>query len=716
MALIPEAPANLASPVARGEVTVPEDPRSPLEVALEAEVRICVQDAQRIDAWIGTAWAALWREADILYQALRGFKTFEGSQVSAPNISRFTVAKLVNAVVPAILKALFYQDRPFLLTGYAGTAAETLQAKTAVLGRAFKHKDAKGRSAMTEMRKGWEACAIFGTQMYVWGGEECQRTRKRFVRKGKPVEQTTPVGPLKMHTEESVSWTVEREPVREFWPFLRQMDHRYCLMDISWNEPDARAAKSVTFRRYLTFEDLDDLRSDPNYVIPPREELVDLFFAPKEPTETPGTAETSSSGLTTGWGGTLHALPRWEESSADPLQRPLEVLERWDGERAVTVLQRKLAIKGTGLVNPDVKFSEDGKEDAKQRALAEETAGENEFGRLPILSSNWWNVPDSGFGIGLGRIVGQDQRVDTGVTNACLKLLSFAVNPDYIRGEGVDALTQNVRQRAGGVIAVAKDPTKAYVLKEQPKVPAEALAMLQISKAESESAAGADQEMVQGATPAQGRSSLGRTAAGATRKFQAAATRLEGPLSAFVEQVFVPYLEVMDELINERMPSEQLLQIVRDELGAEFKFDEEEYRNTTLKSYDALAGAHLAAQSAMAQILPLLIELVAQPAVLQQLSQVNGEYMDFDRIIRAIMDMAGWRYEPFIKKLTQEMEARMQRQAGTPAAKVQGAMQLEAQRHQNEMESNDQKAQNRIAEKLVVNNVLPEAEAPETVQ
>lgn len=687
MAQLKEVPAKIAAPIERKDVSLPEDEHAAPDYTNDADLRMVVQDAVRCDDWVAKAWASIWREADILYQALRSAPAFEGSQVAAPNISRFTVAKLVNAVTPQMIKALFYQDPSFLLTGYAGLNAETLKAKMAVLAAVLREPDDKGRTFASEVQKGLEACAIFGTQMYVWGWEERVKTRKKYVRKGKPVEQQTPVGKMTLQTEESVEWELEKKEVRISRPFLRQTDHRYILMDPGWNEPDARCAPFVEIRRYLSFDELDDLRDQPGYdKLPLRQELIDLFFPPAENPQTPGSAETTSAGLTTGWGGAMHAMPRYEQSSSDPLERPLEVLERWDGNKCIVVLQRKLVIK----------------------------SDDNEFdGRIPVLSSNWWNVPDSGWGIGLGRIVGQDQRVDTGVTNACLKLLSFAVNPDYIRGEGVDVLTQNVRQRLGGVIASAKDPKNAYVLKEQPRVPAEALAMLQISKAESESAAGADQEMVQGTTPSAGRSSLGRTATGAAGKFRASATRLEGPLERFIRQVFVPYLQIADELINERMPSDQLHEIVERALGSEFKFDEEEYRNAELKSYEALAGAHLAAQAGMAQVLPLLVELLSQPAVMQQLAEVNGEYVDMDRIVRAIMDMAGWRSEPFIKAMTDEMKQRLA--AKNPnTAKVQGQMQLNAQQHEYDKENIDQKALTRAGEKFLGKQFEAAMEEPET--
>lgn len=698
MAQLQEAPANIASPVGRKEMLLPEDERAAIQLQREAILKIVVQDAQTCDAWIGKAWASVWREADILYQSLRTAAGFEGSQVAAPNISRFTVARLVNALVPALMKALFYQDPPFLLSGYVGTKAETLKAKTAVLASVLREEDPQGRSFASEVQKGWESCAIFGTQTYVWGWHECVKTRKKFVRQGAPVTQQTAVGKLKVQTAESVQWKTEQTKERWSRPFLRQTDHRYLLVDPGWNEPDIRCALYIENRRYLSFDELDDLRDLPGYDIPDREELIEFFFPPVEQTKAPGTAETSTAGLSTGWGGTMHAMPRYEASSADPLERRLEVLERWDGEHCYVVLQQKLVIKGLLKENPDDK---------------DEIPGANEFGCIPALSSNWWNVPGTGWGMGAGRIVGQDQRVDTGVTNALLKILSFAVNPDYIRGADVDVMTQNVRQRLGGVIASAKDPKNAFVLKEQPRVPAEAIWALQNSRGESESAMGADQEMVQGTTPSAGRSSLGRTATGAAGKFKASATRNEGPLERFLRQVFVPYLKKADELINERMPSDQLLEIIERELGPEFVFDEEEYRNTTLKSYEALAGAHLAAQSAMAQILPLLVELVSQPAVLQQLAEVNGEYMDFDRILRAIMDMAGWRYEPFIKKLTDEMKQRMAQRAGSPAAKTAEQMKLAAQQHEYDSQNIDHKAITRAGEKLLQKTFEQAMEHPE---
>jgi hypothetical protein len=57
----------------------------------------------------------------------------------------------------------------------------------------------------------------------------------------------------------------------------------------------------------------------------------------------------------------------------------------------------------------------------------------NEFKMIPFLSANWWNRPKAFYGMGLGLIVGQNQRVDQGTINAIFKILSYGVNPIYLR-------------------------------------------------------------------------------------------------------------------------------------------------------------------------------------------------------------------------------------------------------------------------------------------
>src|SRR5581483_9981207 len=94
--------------------------------------------------------------------------------------------------------------------------------------------------------------------------------------------------------------------------------------------------------------------------------------------------------------------------------------------------------------------------------------GKNRFGCNPFLSANWWNRPKAFYGMGLGLIVGQNQRVDQGTINAILKILSFGVNPIYLRKRDSNAPTQMIRTGLGKILTVDTEVDKAYKLLETP--------------------------------------------------------------------------------------------------------------------------------------------------------------------------------------------------------------------------------------------------------
>jgi hypothetical protein len=659
--------------IARSQVTLPADPNAPAELSEDAELQLVIQETIRFEDWLNKTWMPQYREADILYQALRGISAYEGTQVTKANISRFTVAKLVNAIVPKIMKAIFSQDPPFKLRAYPAVSEDTIRAKTAVFAACL-NRDVDGVSVEGEVEEGILNKTAFGTEFYDWGWEETVRTQRRYKRKEKPIEAATPVGTVRVDTKVSEEWELEKEEVREGWPFLRSCDPRDALIDPEWDKPDARQAHARVIRKYLTFDELDQLRNEPGYEIPSREDLLDLFFPPKETALAPGnqtSANTSGGGISA----PAHAEEPWNQMGTDPLSARLEVLQYETRERTVVVLQRKLKIK----------------------------SGDSEFGCLTLFSSNWWNVPKNGRGIGAGRIVGQDQRVDTGVINAALDVVSNAMNADYVVARGANVLTQQTRQSLGKWLVVDGDPKSAFVLKEQPKVPPETWMVLQGSKAESESAMGANEQLVMGATPSQGKTSLGRTATGAAAMMGATDARLEGPLTRTIRQVFIPFLYKMDEMINDRMPSAQIKAILGRKLGPAYQFDEEEFRNAQLE-FDVLAGAKLAQKQAMAQILPLLIELFTQPQLVQILADVNGEYADLAALVREMMEMAGYVYnDPFIKPMTPQMAQRYQqsKQQGLLAAKTAAQSQLSAQGHEQKSAEIDQKSQNQLAAKAM---------------
>lgn len=659
-----------------GQITEKEvktrGPERPAEFTDEAALKLVVQDSARAENWLQQKqWSLMWREIDILYQSPRSLSTWEGTGQPTANVSRFTVATHVNSILPEQINGVFYEDPPFVLRPSPEMDQDTVRAKTVIIGAELREMEFK-----TESEAGLFSQSLFGTGIWKWGIRRVNKIEKQFRRKQSPVKISMPLaGTEDIHTDESDEFEVVEVTKRQTHYFCDQVDLRHLRIDPGWRKPDIRKAGYVIHEQYLTFNDLNDLRDDPDYNIPPEDELKALFFPPKESPIGPAAVENVNNQT----GPVHHAAGRNEENTADPLEHVLLVEERVDNDRIITVVQKKLVIRNS----------------------------ENPFHCINYFSCNWWNIPDAGYGIGPGRLVGQDQRIKSGVTNAALNILSLAVNQTYLRDTGANIPTQQIRQRLGGILDVkvpaGGDVRKAFAILETPKVPPETWTVLQSANAESEAASGANEILTQGAMPTQGRTSMGRTATGAGNMASATAARLEGPLGRFIDQVFIPWIYKLDELIKETMPVEQIKEILGDKLGKGFQADLEKIFNARC-DFEVLAGAHMAAKKAMAQAIPFLVQLAENPQVIQQLNAI-GYVLDIDEILKMFMEVSGWKNNRnVIREMTpQEKQAFQAQNPGMQ--KIQGQMALNNQTFQQKQQLTDQENEARLARSVVENSL-----------
>jgi len=402
------------------------------------------------------------------------------------------------------------------------------------------------------------------------------------------------------------------------------------LVDPACRIPDITTAGYVIERMYLNYYDLEKLADETyfdeqgneqkRYNLPSREEVRGWFEPPVEAPVMPNTAEQANQNTTL----VHHAAPRFQASCADPFCEPLEVCERWDNGKVLTVIQRVKLIRNE----------------------------QNPFGKIPFYSCNWWDMPDAFWGMGLGRVLGQDQRVQQGLINAMLDISSLVVNPTYVRSAGANVPTQQIRQRIGGIIDVQGDVEKAFKLLEQPRIPAEIFAEIQQSEARAEQTSGANELLTQGSMPSQGRTSMGRTATGAGAMSAAIDNRLGGFVETFIHNVYEPWLYQMHELNCERLPLSTLREILQAEAPAEFDlsaFKEEDYLNAKFR-FDVLAGAHMAAKQQMAQSMTLMIQIFEQPPLMEQL-QMEGKKVNIEELFHMIHDLSGFKnYYDIIQK------------------------------------------------------------------
>jgi hypothetical protein len=432
----------------------------------------------------------------------------------------------------------------------------------------------------------------------------------------------------------------------------------------------------------LDFYELDDIREalselpddhpdKEGWNLPKSSEELKSWWMP--PTDS-GPQILSSEQATYSKGVVHHSQDVNIEVTPDILFAKKEILEYWDRKRKIMVIDRSKVI-----------FS-----------------GKNPFGVIPFLSANWWNRPKSFYGMGLGLIVGQNQRVDQGTINAILKILSFGVNPIYLRKRDTNNPTQMIRTGLGKILSVDGEADKAYKLLDTPKVPGDIWAALKESETATESSSGADAQLVQGSS-AGPRSSMGRTAGGASLMAGASATRLDGPLDNFIEQVFKPFLYILDDLVMRYLSDMEISAILGDEMSKDYELDLDAFHKARIE-YEVLAGSSLAAKRTMAQSLTLITQIFENPTIQQNLADINGEYIDFKPIVSMWMEASEWKNKnDIIKPLTAAMKAKQQAQSQAAQQQSKGAItqQSNTQKFQQKSQLEDQATDNRIRRDIV---------------
>jgi hypothetical protein len=641
------------------------------------ELTLVVQSAQLAKAFItNRQWTLLWRDADLLYQSPRPMTVYENTYVLEPNVQRFTVAKVCNAVVPQLYKGLFYDDPPMLMRPRPGTSQTVVDAKMALFSFVLDECGFK-----TQTKWGLEQMAFLGTGIFKWGYEwkdiityKRKATTKTLTAGSENGATTTTVLP----TDEPPNITQDTKTLP--MPFFQWRPIDKVLVDPQLWVSDIRHARWVVDVQYMDFYQLDNLRQAienamkdgetgeqiKGWSIPSSEQLKALWMSP-----TAANSQTLETEQATYIEGVVHHAEKTStQSSPDPLRNKLEILEYWDKDRKILVLNRQHVI----------------------------CSNKNEFREIPFLSANWWNRPRAFYGMGLGLIVGQNQRVDQGTINAILKILSYGVNPIYLRNRDDNAPTQTIRTGLGKILSVT-DVEKSYKLMETPKVPPDVWSALKESEQATESSSGADQMLVQGST-AGPRSSMGRTAGGANLLAGASATRLDGPLDNFIEQVFKPFLSIIDRLVFNIMSDGAILHILGKEMGDDFLkgFSIQDYHDSQIE-YEVLAGSSLAAKRTMAQSMVMLTQILDNPQIQQSLAEINEEYIDFKPIINMWLEASEWKNKnDIIKPMTAEMKAKAK--ANSKAAlmqqQIQAKQQGEAQKFQQKEQLEDQASDNRI--------------------
>jgi len=647
-----------------------EQVKSPEEIAKEAALQLVVQDAYRTKSWIESRYFNIrWVEVDLLYQSPPSIKTWEGTGVPRANISKFTIATHVNAINSKMMGGLFYEEPPFMLRAKPGTVEDTSRGISTLLATQLDIMNFK-----QEVKYGMFSCLLNGTGIWKYGWKEYYEPYTDFKPVANPIKYTDPITGVTsdMDTVESDLFTMTEKERLVAIPFFEACDIRSVLVDPGCRVPDIRKAGFVVHEYYVTFQQLmkwkDEVYQDASgtikhrYDLPSEEEIRSWFDTPSAAANIAPIAQNLNAANNANY--IQHAAPMYEKTTQDPLMQPLEILERWDNNKVITVLQQRKVIRNEP----------------------------NPFRKIPFYSVCWWMIQDCFWGIGLGTALGGEQRLQQGFINAVADIGTLAANQMIVRSRGANINTQQMRSRLGGFVDVDGPVDKALHPMDLPKIQSEMFTIVAASEARTEDSSGASNQFTIGSSTKRGQGGALRTATGAGGMMQAAIDRIGGLAEDFVRQVYQPWLWEMYELNKKFLPASVYRQVLGDKLGPAYRASIKNFMMSGVESFDVLAGSHLAAKQQMAQSLPLIMQYFMNPALAEQVADINGEFISYKELLHMLTDSGGWgggQYYSIFKPLTDQMKQARQQKQNPQAAKTQSQMQLNEQRsqlRQNEMQ------------------------------
>jgi hypothetical protein len=574
----------------------------------DAAARIVRGDYERSKAYLErNSWLMEWQATDVLYQS-PNYDNWVGVRDGRPvRISRFLIAKNSNTMSNQIHRSIWTDQVPFALLGEQDTNELELEAWTHLIGVLLKRADAEYQLALGE-----ESQTVQGTGIWKPGWEVRERVIKGRRRK-KPAETIDlPVGgQQQVDTQESDDFEDTVETVQESYPVIEYRRLGWTMYDPKWktpNRPDLSAGY-VVHVDMVDFQDLQLLRDVPCYKnIPTDEKLIEFFI--NNPLGDAAPASQTSDQMSSQNSIVMHAEGEERQTSLDPFERPLKILERWTDDRVTTVL----------VYNDKYITIRNDEHDLGCHALG--------------YTANWWNIENCGYGFGVGRLNSGDQRMQAGVLNEVLKMIGMWFNTPLLIARGHNAPSQNVVAGLATFLQVDTPPDgdvrKAMAYIERPQIPGEAWRIYELAQQGGEQLVGADEAFMQGHLGGPG-SSAARTATGASRISSKADEGVAKQVGN-TGNVLARFIEFIVERVKTKMPIAEIRQILKKKYSDEIlkAIDLERFLNVKFE-INVLAGQKLMAKQAIMQLIPFLLQILQQPQLLDALHQ-TGRTIDFQAI------------------------------------------------------------------------------------
>lgn len=610
-----------------------------------------------------------WNTAEIMLRAWVDPIKWKGSDMFRSHLGIPLVAEQFYSIHSVVNQTLFGGYRIFKVDATSGTPIGCAEAQEAILNSELKTCGFNGVSAKTEFREITFDGLFYGFGVACYGWKTIKKEIIKKVRRNN--SDTIVVNDTNVITiprpeeeddiEDKVIGTYEiNTPTLEHVPIRRA---RYAP-DLRRGDP--RCATWFGRILYCTGYELDALRSQKDWKIPTREELVKLMV-PQQLNEPP-TNQLDTLGSNTGnpiMQQTSTPQKAYPESYSgriqhDPLARKFELFDYWTGFRHCIVLQNEYCILN-------------------------ET---HQFGRPPFLGFCFRTAPDSAHGYGIAFWLTDFQRICQGIVNAFMDDLNLNLMGTYTSPAGANNSGQAQWIFPGKVFK--SDPQGKVEALERNSIGAkEPLMVIEQVKQWASSISGAGPGTL-GSNP--GASGDMRTPAGVAAISGGETVKMQDLIDVISEQVFMPFLQFCIEH-NQKLKPSQIRAMLSEELGTAFQTTPLDVLNGTYR-VDISAGTKLAAREALNKYIGILQSFIQSPGTVENLA-AQAMKVDYNGMFSALFDTYG---VPYREKIVVPMndDDKAYRQAQTQQAAMQGKAAIETLKGKVKQEVDNNQSENRM--------------------
>lgn len=599
------------------------------------------------------------KTADEMYLAWVQRKTWEDTKIPRSSLPVFLVLGQVEALIPAVVDALFADDPPFgTLPHGAGTWAQAAAVKE-LIRHQMDGLDEKGmlslREVICQMLK---SSFIYGNGIIEWGWLAKVGKRLQYTKKLNPkmLKMTGPDGQPAFVPSGQYDVIVDKQEVDYMInkPCLQLTDIRDFYIDPHCPTSDVQDATYCATRHWRTVEDISAMRGTPGFNIPADDVLRELA-AGKNSTFADQTKQQQEV-FRGNW-----YTPQ-QDYTDDPALKRMEVIRYWRASRHVWVLGRKWVAHNQP----------------------------NCYNALPFLAMPYINVLGRFYGLSIPDLVEGDQKLVEALLNARVDEVNLNVHPPIVRRRGMSIPPSARRLRPGVVWEVDGDPSRDIVRMQMGNVTADAHIEVDAAERRVQKTTGITDTGMLGIASAGG-NSANRTATGINTQSAAASRRVQYLVESWEDRFMNPLCNIMLALNQRFLLPEQAMAIMG-QAGQQVQIDPMDILNASVK-FEFKASAKMRSRGALQSGgLQVILESFANPAFLE-LQAKMGYQLNTPAMVEMVADALNVRAEDLFMPLQPQVQQSMNQ----PSADQQLRMEMQDKR----LEAQDAMAQDKNAVELM---------------